>query len=686
MSQPVAPLTPAQSLAAAQGHLQRLSQLKQFTAVHDVLTSHGWKVDGAASVLYDLHPAAGSGTEAPAYLVATGEVTPVKTVLKSVGNYNPKYGNLERAKQVLMLTSPDRCPVFRIAYPHQVTHLHGLESNVCSGPSSNFFIVDRTRALLRFTMPVFEKKGGDGPVMQNELYQVPTNLKKDFAKVIKDYDVHLMTVYDINGRLVPYQDLDRVLVGAIVEVTFKFIHYAIPKDGSVVDSLTGEIVQVVVLREPVPHAANNFTRNRPFCPLPSLHLAATPPASAAALLQAVLSSVPAVAAPGPAIPFAPHLQPHDSPYGTHPWVFAAVGPRPSGLPLSGSAAAALAQPTAHSSFAHPPLAHNQPLSHPAAHSQTPGPSHAAPTAPMGNAPVAYPTPPSLADNPSLQISGPAHTLAPAAPPSSFGPVQAVPGPSHAAPTAPMGNTPAAYPTQPSLTHNPPPQISGPAHAPAPAAPPSSFAPVQATLAPIQAAAPTQLLARSQATPHTHAVTHTPPADVTGPPTAASITFTEPTGPVGRLSPPSLSGSPASSSVSSDAPSDTVPGSVAASIFDRPVSPYKLQGRTLSAAQHAAYFPGGGPSERDFSMLLHQDPNRPVNWDDVSPYQGRDLDGYEADGFVVDDEAEESSVDDSDADDEVDDWVRPQAKGRGKRRAQPLSRLSKKSRRVSSDDD
>ncbi|KAJ7262821.1 hypothetical protein C8J57DRAFT_1719095 [Mycena rebaudengoi] len=56
------------------------------------------------------------------------------------------------------------------------------------------------------------------------------------------------------------------------------------------------------------------------------------------------------------------------------------------------------------------------------------------------------------------------------------------------------------------------------------------------------------------------------------------------------------------------------------------------------------------------------------------------------GFVVDDEAEEGSAsNNSDADEEVDEWVRAEHKGRGKRPAQPLRRLFKKPRHVSSDD-
>ncbi|KAJ7099729.1 hypothetical protein C8R44DRAFT_888418 [Mycena epipterygia] len=396
----------------------RLSRFRQYTAVAAVIGAHGWFAEGGAQVLREREigvPDPAAPDTEYAYLIITGRARPNKCFVGPTGSYNPKFGDpLSKAKYGFVLECPDDDVVLKAAWNSSMDHLKIIEKDVCPGNSLYFF--DDTNGVkgVRFTKPVFEKKSDVPPLTDTARWPVGSQNLERLKETAVTHDVQPFPLYNEQGHLVPPTEVERALPGCLVQVTFTLTYHSFPREGRIVESLSGKVVQALVLRKGRAKPPTPYNGRGIYMPAPSLELpgASTPN-------PPVLSQSPSTP-----VRFATHLQPETSPYGAHPFVFA----HPAGGQGFAPAAAEL--------HTVPAVRHAQPPNPPA----TPPPfgAHLTPeTSPYGSHPFVF-----------------AHTVSPGIHPPLFG----VSHPSN----RPLGSvsSPASLPTTP-LRNGTHPPLFGP---------------------------------------------------------------------------------------------------------------------------------------------------------------------------------------------------------------------------------
>ncbi|KAJ7077025.1 hypothetical protein B0H15DRAFT_955344 [Mycena belliarum] len=327
---PSLPAPAASPFADSQHKYNVFARLKQFTAIAAVLDAHGWSNEGGAKVLLERAlPDAGPDGPAPqfAFLVA-------------VGRYN---NELQKAKYSFIVEDPIDDPVWHGAWAQSVLHLKVFEGDVCSGPTTNFIInEDNNDVALRFTKPVFEAKGENPPEVDTAKWPVGGSNADRLKETCITHDARPFPLYDVNELLVPMHQVERVLPGCLVAVTFRLISHSFVRDGRNVDSMTAEVQQVEILKKGRPRPKTPFAGKRGlFRPVASLDSnGQLPPAPsgqrfnrrqfpmtpAHALTQHAAQQAPQTDFAPPVPAFASHLNPESSPFGSHSFQFAPTSP------------------------------------------------------------------------------------------------------------------------------------------------------------------------------------------------------------------------------------------------------------------------------------------------------------------------------------------------------------------------
>ncbi|KAJ7075975.1 hypothetical protein C8R43DRAFT_966261, partial [Mycena crocata] len=273
------------AFADSLAHHNRLSRLYQYVAVAAVVTAHGWAKEGPANILRERSASSTSADGPPAqyaYLTVVGRVSGTKCYVGPAGSFNRRFNDpLEKAKYTFMLERPANDPVFSAAWDDGLRHLRQVESGACDGQSANFFVADGGETLLRFTKPVFEKKGGDNPPdVDTSRWPVGSANADLLLQTAKTHDARVFPLYDRQDRPVTPLDVEKLLPGSMVEVSFRMIHYGFSRNGNNIDSMTGEVAQVLTLRDAPPRPKTLYTRKGVFRPAPSLPAVGQPSATA----------------------------------------------------------------------------------------------------------------------------------------------------------------------------------------------------------------------------------------------------------------------------------------------------------------------------------------------------------------------------------------------------------------------
>ncbi|KAK7002383.1 hypothetical protein R3P38DRAFT_3215534 [Favolaschia claudopus] len=92
------------------------------------------------------------------------------------------------------------------------------------------------------------------------MLQLLLHLKDHLAAIAGTHDVRLLPLYDTDDTLVPENQIEKKLRGALVEVTYRLLHYNMTKEGKLIESFTGEIQQIVIKKHGKEEPRTRFTR------------------------------------------------------------------------------------------------------------------------------------------------------------------------------------------------------------------------------------------------------------------------------------------------------------------------------------------------------------------------------------------------------------------------------------------
>ncbi|KAJ7445749.1 hypothetical protein B0H11DRAFT_2249301 [Mycena galericulata] len=364
MSSPHAPQTPPQQDSSA--YLNRVSRLKQFVATAAVLSAYGWAKEGNAKVLRErVHLADANGDAPPpvdAHLIVAGIALEYKCYVGPLGTYSAKWNDpLHKAKSAFLLGCPYKDPLMKDAWMKGMENMHKFEACVCDGKSANLFHQDdQYGECLRFTRHIFSKKGDAPEEVDTSCWPVGTEHAERLKETAKTHNAQPFPLYDVKDDVVPVLQVERVLPGSLVEVSFRLICHCFPREGTIIESMTAEVAQVLILKKAPPRAPTPFSARRGvFRPAPTLDASgvlmgglnrASPVSDASSAWTRDPNSPspapprrpaspggmppPPELPPAPAPPqFAAHLQPEGSPYGSHQFFFAHPGGPPPAPPL-----------------------------------------------------------------------------------------------------------------------------------------------------------------------------------------------------------------------------------------------------------------------------------------------------------------------------------------------------------------
>ncbi|KAJ6561397.1 hypothetical protein DFH09DRAFT_1479697 [Mycena vulgaris] len=182
-------------------------------------------------------------------IIVIGTVSDTNLWLSPLGNYNPTSTfkkPIQEAKYVFMIDKPKTDPTFEPDYPVAMAALDKVQTSISRTGINKWFIVnDESERVFRFATPVFEKKDGTTePTTDITTWPVPIEHRENLEGIKKDYIIREFVVFDIDHSRIDPLDIARKLKGALVETSFKLIHYCFGGD----DSFVAEIEQVVILR------------------------------------------------------------------------------------------------------------------------------------------------------------------------------------------------------------------------------------------------------------------------------------------------------------------------------------------------------------------------------------------------------------------------------------------------------
>ncbi|KAJ7880941.1 hypothetical protein B0H13DRAFT_1891524 [Mycena leptocephala] len=206
--------------------------------------------------------------EQTAFVTMVGVVCEHNAQLTTVANYRPEFNNTAaKAKFVIQLDCPSHIPFLVAAWDNGVSNLRHIEHMVCDG-SANFWVEDKETGLvsIRLSKPLFEPKGKPQEVDPTQ-WQIPVECRDGFTRALQGNDLRPMRAFDTSDKPIAPHMMQQALPGSLVAATWKMVFYNIRKeDSSIVPSMTGEIIQAIMLEPPRPKPQNVFSSARPYRP------------------------------------------------------------------------------------------------------------------------------------------------------------------------------------------------------------------------------------------------------------------------------------------------------------------------------------------------------------------------------------------------------------------------------------
>ncbi|KAJ6553474.1 hypothetical protein DFH09DRAFT_1318862 [Mycena vulgaris] len=214
-------------------HRDHLIRTKQYAASPMFPASFTFTKMGRAHKLTEVIPGP-IDPDGPAppngIIIVIGTVSDTNLWLSPLGNYNPTSTfkkPIHEAKYVFMIDKPKTDPTFEPDYPVAMAALDKESERV-----------------FRFATPVFEKKDETTePTTEITTWPVPIEHRENLEGIKKDYIIREFVIFDIDHSRIDLLDIARKLKGALVECSFKLIHYCFGGD----DSFVAQIEQVVIL-------------------------------------------------------------------------------------------------------------------------------------------------------------------------------------------------------------------------------------------------------------------------------------------------------------------------------------------------------------------------------------------------------------------------------------------------------
>ncbi|KAJ6491711.1 hypothetical protein C8R47DRAFT_1070719 [Mycena vitilis] len=258
----------------------RLSPMPHYTANPAVLTNFEWvpHTFGATVLRERAVPTTGNATAPPQQWAFLRTIVTVKRNdhrLGPTGNHNAKWADdFSSAKWTFVGGRPGtssywiwlRRADFRTedtvlgpAFDQSYVHLDTVQQ--AAHPSSvNLLQVYNSQRFIRFSKRLFERQEEGPPGGDHTTWDVPARARDSFNLTASERNFQPLRVFDPEDNPVPFNRVQAVLPGSLVEVTYTLLSHTIPGKNppAMTHSVTSNVLQICILRYGQAQAANPF--------------------------------------------------------------------------------------------------------------------------------------------------------------------------------------------------------------------------------------------------------------------------------------------------------------------------------------------------------------------------------------------------------------------------------------------
>ncbi|KAK6988119.1 hypothetical protein R3P38DRAFT_3229684 [Favolaschia claudopus] len=225
-----------------------------YVARPDFVRGLGWKEEPTGGHSLYLVAENSDTPDQHGYLTQVGWVLPNKYFCGRGGSWSERYGKaFTTAKYGFLLGRPNEYPLLGADWDASLLTASAIQKDIAPDGNCKYWVVDENGAkAMKMGMKCFEKKGGDTAckpafvVAFISLSNKRPSAGNHLAAIAGTHDVCLLPLYDIDETLVPEALIEKKLRGALVEVTYKLMHYTINTDGEITESFSAEIQQIII--------------------------------------------------------------------------------------------------------------------------------------------------------------------------------------------------------------------------------------------------------------------------------------------------------------------------------------------------------------------------------------------------------------------------------------------------------
>ncbi|KAH6871011.1 hypothetical protein BKA70DRAFT_1242082 [Coprinopsis sp. MPI-PUGE-AT-0042] len=237
----------------------------------EVLSSVGWMGSGAFDYLTKV-----GTTRERGILTMVGLVAPERLMVDTLGNYNPRFNQLKKAKFQFSLTCPPPESGFHSHFQQGMQYLTRLQSGVAKTANNHKYMLvieggEGGSQAIRLSQDMFERRSLPLNVHDTTDPTVNWVVPQDHARALMDiaptFSIRPMMAYDINDKLINPEFVAATLSGALVEVSFTIRHMTLKDGPELADIFTASFVQIRVIQCAPPIAADPFRENPQAGPL-----------------------------------------------------------------------------------------------------------------------------------------------------------------------------------------------------------------------------------------------------------------------------------------------------------------------------------------------------------------------------------------------------------------------------------
>ncbi|KAJ6471292.1 hypothetical protein C8R47DRAFT_1222261 [Mycena vitilis] len=242
----------------------RLSPMPHYTANPAVLTNFEWvpHTFGATVLRERAVPTTGNATAPPQQWAFLRTIVTVKRNdhrLGPTGNHNAKWADdFSSAKWTFVGGRPEDT-VLGPAFDQSYVHLDTVQQ--AAHPSSvNLLQVYNSQRFIRFSKRLFERQEEGPPGGDHTTWDVPARARDSFNLTASERNFQPLRVFDPEDNPVPFNRVQAVLPGSLVEVTYTLLSHTIPGKNppAMTHSVTSNVLQICILRYGQAQAANPF--------------------------------------------------------------------------------------------------------------------------------------------------------------------------------------------------------------------------------------------------------------------------------------------------------------------------------------------------------------------------------------------------------------------------------------------